>query len=321
MKRLSFQLMRSCGIFALARMMSAKMPRILMYHNFCGAGEIENGAIDTKLLRKQFDLLACHFQVVRLEELATRLQSGKDVGQNWVAITVDDGRRNFYEFAFPLLKEFRFAATFFVVSSFIGAQQWIWTDKVLWLAEQPNRVRELAGSNLDAAFKGLNRLSPTERDARINTMASEAQVQLPARPLGKYSPCSWDQLRDLADSGLVEVGSHTRTHPILSSISDEESRRELGESRAEIEAGIQGPVRSFCFPNGTREDYRLSQVRQIQEAGYDCAVTALPGPVEASSDRYQLPRIGVGPESDELTFSKAIDGLNYYRQKVARVFR
>src|SRR5439155_11323395 len=107
-----------------------------------------------------------------------------------------------------------------------------------------------------------------ERDARIDAMAAEALVQLPPKPVGKYAPCCWDQLREMADSGLVEIGSHTKTHPILSSISHEESARELRESRAEIEAGIRRAVRSFCFPNGGREDYRPSQVRQIQEAGY-----------------------------------------------------
>jgi peptidoglycan/xylan/chitin deacetylase (PgdA/CDA1 family) len=317
MKRLTLQLLRHCGVFSVARAMSGSMARILMYHNFCVAGEVENGAIDTSLLRKQFSFLARHFGVVPLRELVERLQSGRNLGHNSVVLTIDDGRRNFYEFAFPLLKEFRFPATFFVVSSFIGAQEWIWTDKVLWLSEQAGRAPELATPSLDALFKALNRLSPTERDARIHAMAADASAQIPPKPIGKYAPCSWDQLREMVDSGLVEIGSHTKTHPILSSISDAESCRELTEARAEIEIGIHGKVTSFCFPNGGVDDYRLSQVKQIQDAGYTCAVTAIAGLVDERNDRYQLPRIGIGPETDTLAFSKTLDGVSYYQQKLA----
>jgi peptidoglycan/xylan/chitin deacetylase (PgdA/CDA1 family) len=321
MKRSALQVMRHCGVFSVARAMSGRMARILMYHNFRGPEENENVAIDAKLLRKQFSWLDRHFQVLPLLELVARLQSGRGLGRNSVALTIDDGRRNFYEFAFPLLKEFRFPATFFVVSSFIGTQAWVWADKVLWLSEQPLRATELATVNLDALFKSLNRLPPPERDTRILAMAAEAGVQMPQKPVGKYAPCSWDQLREMADSGLVEVGSHTKTHPILSTISDVESARELNESRAEIESGIQGRVSSFCFPNGTVEDYRPSQIRQIQEAGYTCAVTAVPGLVHGRAHRYQLPRIGVGPEADALGFSKMLDGVSYYQRKVASAFR
>jgi peptidoglycan/xylan/chitin deacetylase (PgdA/CDA1 family) len=321
MKRLTLQLGRRCGLFSVARAISGNMARILMYHNFCGAGEIENGAIDANLLREQFSLLDRHFRVVPLLELVEHLQPGSSPGRNSVVLTIDDGRRNFYQFAFPLLKQFRFPATLFVVSSFIGAKEWIWTDKVLWLSEQPHRASELAKPSLDALFKALNRLSPAERDARISAMAAEGGVQVPREPLGKFAPCSWDELREMTDSGLVRIGSHTKTHPILSSISDTESCRELNESRAEIERGIKGKAISFCFPNGSLEDYRPSQVRQIAEAGYTCAVTAVTGLVHERADRYQLPRIGVGPEADRLGFSKMLDGVSHYQQKVARAMR
>ena len=103
MKRSALQVMRHCGVFSVARAMSGRMARILMYHNFRGPEENENVAIDAKLLRKQFSWLDRHFQVLPLLELVARLQSGRGLGRNSVALTIDDGRRNFYEFAFPLL--------------------------------------------------------------------------------------------------------------------------------------------------------------------------------------------------------------------------
>lgn len=106
MKRLTLQLMQRCGVFSVARAMSANMARILMYHNFCGPGAVENGAIDATLLRKHFSLLAERFRVVPLREVVEHLQSGRSPDRNSVVLTIDDGRRNFYELAFPLLGNF-----------------------------------------------------------------------------------------------------------------------------------------------------------------------------------------------------------------------
>jgi hypothetical protein len=64
------------------------------------------------------------------------------------------------------------------------------------------------------------------------------------------------------------------------------------------------------------EDYRPSQVQQVERAGYDCSVIAQFGMVNRNSDRYRLPRIGVARKSTTLEFSKYLDGFAYYQQKL-----
>jgi len=205
------------------------MARIVMYHNFCGPNATDPDALNVEGIRRQFDYLSRHFQVVPLLDLAERLAAGRKLDPYTVALTIDDGRRNCYEFLFPLMKEFKFPATFFVVSSFIRGEDWIWTDKVLWLSEQSRPPDEPVPGKLDGIFRTLNRMRPEERNARIEAMARSARsldqsagVTIPKSAPAKYSPCSWSELREMADSGLMEIGSHTVTHPILSSITDEE---------------------------------------------------------------------------------------------------
>jgi peptidoglycan/xylan/chitin deacetylase (PgdA/CDA1 family) len=115
---------------------------------------------------------------------------------------------------------------------------------------------------------------------------------------------------------LVEIGSHTVTHPILASVTDEISWGELTASRAQIEESIGRTVRYFCFPNGQPGDYRPSQLRQVRDAGYEGALAARPGMVGPRSDPYDLPRIGVSGRSDVLSFSKHLDGAEYYKSKL-----
>jgi peptidoglycan/xylan/chitin deacetylase (PgdA/CDA1 family) len=321
MSKLALRVMRSCGVFALTRAWSARMVRILMYHNFSGPGGTDANALKVEGVREQFEYLRRHFKVVPLVQIAEQLASGRELDPKTVALTIDDGRRNCYEFLFPLLKEFELPATFFVVSSFIRGEDWIWTDKVLWLSDQAKAPAELVGDELDDVFRSLNQLRPNERDARIAAMAKSVGLSIPQEPPVKFAPCSWSELREMADSGLMEIGSHSATHPIFSSIGDEESWEELRRSRNQIEDGMGRSVRYFCFPNGMPGDFRASQVRQVQDAGYICSVTAQFGMVQSGCDPYRLPRIGMTRKASLAEIGKYLDGFAYYQQRLQRLQR
>jgi peptidoglycan/xylan/chitin deacetylase (PgdA/CDA1 family) len=293
------------------------MARILMYHNFSGPNGTDPGTLNVEGIRLQFTYLRRHFQVVPLLQLVEQLSSGRNLDRRIVALTIDDGRRSCYEFLFPLLQEFELPATFFVVSSFIRGEDWIWTDKVIWLSQQSNAPKELAPDKLDGFFRSLNRKRPEERNAWIEAMGKGIDRPCPRTPPAKFAPCSWSELREMADSGLMDIGSHTVTHPILSSITDEESWDELTRSRTQIEEGLGRTVSCFCYPNGMPGDYRPSQVQQVRQAGYACSVIAEFGMVSHASDRYRLPRIGVARKSNTPEFSKYLDGFAYYQEKFA----
>jgi peptidoglycan/xylan/chitin deacetylase (PgdA/CDA1 family) len=315
MPEAALRVLQSCGVFGVTRALTSGMGRILMYHNFSGPGGTDPDALNVEGIRRQFNYLRQHFRVVPLMQVAEQLTSGK-LDPNLVALTIDDGRRNCYEFLFPLLKEFELPATFFVVSSFIRREDWIWTDKVLWLSEQPMPPKELMAGKLEGAFQSLNRMRPEERNRRIEAMAVSVGATFPKTIPAKYLPCSWSELREMADSGLVDIGSHTVTHPILSSVTDEESWDELTRSKAQIEEGIGRAVNCFCYPNGMPGDYRPGQVRQVQKAGYACSVIAESGMVASNADPYRLPRIGMGRKVSPVQISKYLDGFAYYQERL-----
>jgi len=290
-----------------------------MYHNFSGPGETNTDAVSVSAARTQLEYLRRYFHVVPLTRLVEQLRSGEPLENHTVAVTIDDGRRNCYESFFPLLKQFGMPATLFVVSSFIHRADWLWTDKVLWLSEQPFPNSELAPDRIDGLFETLNQMRPELRNASIESIAVEMGVSVPKEPPPKYAPCSWSELREMADSGLVEIGSHTVNHPILASLTDQESWQELDLSRAQIEERLGRKVSCFCFPNGKASDYRPSHLRQVRDAGYAGAVVARFGMASRGVNPYELPRIGVSGRSDALSFSKYLDGAEYYQGKLTKL--
>lgn len=313
------RILQFSGIYGLSRRMTAGRGRILMYHNFSGPGQNDPDALNLAGIRAQFDYLRRHFRVVSLYEMAARVASQEPMQPFSVALTIDDGRRNCYQDFFPLLKEFGFAATFFVVSSFIDGTDWIWTDKVMWLSEK-ELLPELKRENLESTFQKLNRMPPDLRNAEITAMSTKARVLIPETPPAKYAACTWDELREMADAGSVEIGSHSVDHPIFSTISETESWRQLTDSRARIESALGRKVRCFCFPNGMPGDYRESQLQQVRDAGYECAVVAEPGLVHPGSDPFRMHRIGMGRKRDTLEIGKYLDGVSHFAQKTRRYF-
>ena len=103
----------------------------------------------------------------------------------------------------------------------------------------------------------------------------------------ELTPMSWDELRELANAGW-EIGSHTRTHPHLTQLGDEEMARELGDSRTEVEEALGLPCDTIAYPYGD-VDGRVTAAARA--AGYRHAA-ALPGRWH-SPRPLEWPRVGV----------------------------
>ena len=103
---------------------------------------------------------------------------------------------------------------------------------------------------------------------------------------GDPSFLTWRELRALDDNG-VAVGSHTVTHPDLTSLDDAQALAELTRSRLALQKHLGRPVQWFAYPAGA-EDARI--VGLTRRAGYVLAVTTQPGSVQSAADPLELHR-------------------------------
>ncbi|HEY2003714.1 MAG TPA: polysaccharide deacetylase family protein [Candidatus Saccharimonadia bacterium] len=99
---------------------------------------------------------------------------------------------------------------------------------------------------------------------------------------------SWDQVRMLDHSGLITIGGHTLDHSNLAGMSPDKQRHEIADSKAGIEQEIGHPIRDFAYPYGA---YNNTTIQLVKEAGYDTAVTTLPGDYQSWDFQYTLRRV------------------------------
>jgi peptidoglycan/xylan/chitin deacetylase (PgdA/CDA1 family) len=102
-----------------------------------------------------------------------------------------------------------------------------------------------------------------------------------------------DEVARLAESKLIDVGAHTVTHPVLSTLSISMQREEILGSKTRLEEILGRQVTGFAYPFGSQRDYTPETVRLAREAGFDYACSNFRDVIFSGIDRYQLPRIPV----------------------------
>ena len=124
------------SLFGIRMLMDAAyVPVIIMYHSV-GSENIDIGGYEDKLnvpmqvFRDQMRFLSEHdYKVIPLENFVNKIKRGEKIPRKTIAITFDDGLRNNFLMAYPILKEYNFPATFFVISGFVGQKSYVtWDD-------------------------------------------------------------------------------------------------------------------------------------------------------------------------------------------------
>jgi peptidoglycan/xylan/chitin deacetylase (PgdA/CDA1 family) len=247
--------------------------RILMLH---GTPRRRAGALE-RLLRyvKRF------FEVVPLERLARDAARGDVRLRRQLAITFDDGLRNNVEVAYPILRRLGLRATFFVCPQLVEERAWLWNH------EARARLRFLRRP--EDWVEGMKLLPIEERRLEEAKLREAARAWRPTdEERHACDLAGWDELRAL-DPRVVTIGSHTLTHPILTSLDEAALEREIGESRRVLEAKLGRPVETFAYPNGGFDARVLACARRH----YAAAVTVERGFVREGSDPLRLPRVSL----------------------------
>ncbi|TDT39480.1 polysaccharide deacetylase [Halospina denitrificans] len=323
LNHLIYRLSRTVGAHHVVRYLARDHPRIFMYHRITEYAH--PGAIDQASLRQHMRLIRQHFNPVPLPELIDAHNRGETI-PHAVAVTFDDGYRDFYDLAMPVLREEGIPATLFVTTGFADGNLWLWPDKLRYCFECTREPKlELPGyeTTLDTAtarYRAWECLADQcllvgndEKHQLIEQVADALNVGLPVTPPERYAGMSWDDIRVASAEG-VDLGSHTVSHPTLTSLPMQDVAYELESSKERISAETGQAVRGFCYPNGKPGDFDRATKAAIRDAGYDFAVAAYPG-LRPLDDLWAIRRYSAS--ANLAVFEKALFGFTYVGMKGA----
>jgi len=260
-----------------------------------------------------------------MDEIADGLDR-KSLPPRALAITVDDGYRNYLQGAHSVFRAYGLPVTVFLISDFLDGK-WLWWDKVHYLLMNTGQTRITipvgameSSYNLqvedrervaDAIVRKAKGVPNAQRLEMVEKLTEISEVSLPEVPPASMSPLSWDEVRRLRTEG-VSFGAHTKTHPIMARVeTDAELLYELSASRRRIEQEIGDTVQHFCYPNGQGTDFDDRSVRAVRECGFRTAVSSIGGGNRIeSADRFSLRRSGVVLPVPDVYFQETVIGLH-----------
>lgn len=243
----------------------------------------------------QVGYLKENFRIVTIDEVLRAHRERRPLSPDSVLITFDDGYRDNYEVAFPILKRMGVPAAFFVTTGYLTDRRLFWWERVNNFVRsatvQQLRIEYPAPEVIDlstpkAKVRAKARLNRIIKDsfgldlerflAGVVKAGGIPWTEDESRHHGDRALMTWDDVRTMRAAGMG-IGSHTAGHRVLETLPPAELAKELRSSRETLEEQLGEPVTTIAYPVG-RSIAKFPAVRKaLAEAGYELGFTSRPG--------------------------------------------
>lgn len=295
-------LLTRSGSLDLYQRCSGRNWTVLLYHSV--ASGPHNSYLDVTTFKSHMDVLSSEFNVLSADEFLWHRQRNKRFPPRSVLITFDDGFRNNYKVVHPIMKKRDLPWILFTTTqSLEKPDEMIWPSRLraVCLFTPPQEInfldrRWFLKGNHRARlrmYKDMNRWISRHSNEQSGPAISDF-----LKTYWRYVPedyirnsCSMiteSQLRELVECGQVEIGAHTRSHPFLTTLSDQQLSEEIDQSAGVLSEIVGQRIRMFAYPSGR---YGEREVRKIASLGFDCAFAVMP--TLKKFPQYEIPRIGI----------------------------
>jgi peptidoglycan/xylan/chitin deacetylase (PgdA/CDA1 family) len=280
-------------------------------------------SIPAETLHTVLDTLAADgVEVVSLDEALSRLEAPRPA--RFACLTFDDGYRDNHDTLLPILTARAVPATIYIAPGLVDGTAPLWwymLDEVI--AREPRIALPLPQEiTIDCADRAAKERAFAQAAGFMLGAAPDAAARLTQALAARYGAdpagfaarhmMSWEMVRALAASPLIEIGAHTMTHPPLAALDAAAAAAEMQGSRARLERETGRLVRHLAYPYGTPATTGAREMAIAAELGFRTAVTTLPGSLSRrhAAARQAWPRHGIGPADGAAAVRLKLAGLS-----------
>lgn len=306
--------------------------RIVLYHGVYpyidnwGIFNYRKKFITPGAFRKQMVWIKKKFEILPLSRLVELIVSQKGFPKRSIAITLDDGYKNNFDYVFPILQELNIPATIFLTTDFVDQKGPLWVDMLEYAignTSLPSFILTVYGKEKNFKTSSFEEKRQTDNFLRSYlkkisrndaNILLESIIEKTGKDLRKtiasspYKALDWKEIRQMQDNGIA-FGSHTLSHPILSNINYFEQEGEILLSKKRLDENGITPLPIFAYPNGQPQDFTKDTVNILKKTGFIASLTTLTGAVESDSDPFMLPRFTMDGTDSQYFFKTTISGV------------
>jgi len=287
---------------------------VLLYHRV-GRANDPFPNLDIGRFAAQMRWLRANCDVIDPADLQDRAAGpGNGRGRPAVLVTFDDGYRDYFENAYPVLKTCGIRAINFLCTQFVDDSTITgWWDRLFLAVQQTSRstieVPWHPGSfALDAAGKSeflricklhIKRRPDSETEAVTADICERLGVDARTLRVPRQT-MTWDEVRRAAD--FTSYGGHTHSHVIVSQLDAATLEAEIRTCRERILAETGSAPRTFAYPNGRAVDFNEAAKAALRRHGFETAFAAIEGLNDARTDWMEIRRIPGGESVADLAW-------------------
>ncbi len=281
---------------------------VLMYHRVDDVNQ-DPWSISVKpsIFEQQLVYMSRHYQFARFEDDWSALE------RPTIVITFDDGYRDNFTQALPILEKYNVPATFFISTGLVDSKEEFWSDALCSALLQDKVYPQFYSTKLNGETSSWPTVTFEERLKLVmhlqatlkNSEFLERELQI--KQLNKWSSLnvrdlqfntvlSLKELQALAEHPLTTIGAHTVNHSALTSMNTEKQKQEIGDSKRMLESWIGQRVTTFSYPFGL---FNKESKRVCYELGFTKAAVAYNTCTYSWTNLMQIPRLHVNNWSVE----------------------
>lgn len=292
---------------------------ILLYHGVSSTGSPTH--IASREFSRQMEHIGRHHKFTTLGEALLKLERREPFDpKGEVVITFDDGYRNNFTTALPILTRHGVRPVVFMTAGLAGSKEGVWVDVLRKCVmgrggmdihieidgeskDYPLRGMKERRTSLDALKSMLKRCSEEEKLRVIDRLRKGSDV-VANEP--DDAILDWNELKMLSRD--ADIGSHGMTHAILTRCDRKQGKAEICKSKALLEKSLRKKVTAFAYPNGRPGDFDETHKKMLQDCGYGCALSTTQGSHahNEATDMYALRRVSISGDKDFTDFIIAL---------------
>jgi peptidoglycan/xylan/chitin deacetylase (PgdA/CDA1 family) len=272
---------------------------IIGYHRVVNsASDVYDICVSPENFAQHLEILQRNYHPISLKQMVSGLLTDT-LAHKSVAVTFDDGYADNLYNAKPLLERFEVPAAVFVSPGNLGQE--FWWDELERMVTSPTTLPESirlqiggetfewnGGEPRQMLNELYNRLLPLKTETRADTINTIKKIMGSLQPeQPEHRALIPAEMIELQNDGLIDIGAHTMTHPILSRLPISEQEEEIRESKVLIENILGKTITGFAYPNGFFTEKTEALVKEI---GFNYACSSLRDVIWHSQQIYHLPR-------------------------------
>jgi peptidoglycan/xylan/chitin deacetylase (PgdA/CDA1 family) len=251
-----------------------------------------------------------HCVVISIDEAVEFKRKRKGYPPRAVVVSFDDGFRNIFTSAAPILESLRIPAIFYITSGIVNTDIMFWVDMIedclnitrkssikIRLDKEYSFAIRNNGQKINALQRIKSFCKASRADVKnrvINDLMVSTKVSPSTSHALNYQKISWPELKMLSKNSLFTIGGHSLYHDALSQLGSDRLRCDIPLSLKLLEYNLGKKIFHYSYPEGGPRDYNEKIIQYLKSLGIVCCPSAQVGLNDLNTGLFHLKRIMVG---------------------------